>query len=300
MKKLVKSLMGLALVATQAMSLSACSSTGDSGDGKGSIALEIFTADDAGFNVTSTLISGERDAILVDAQFTRSQAALLGDTIAKSGKRLTTIYITHAHPDHFFGLEILQQRFPDARIIARPTVVAEMKAEGPGKIEQWKPLYKDDLTDTLVDAEPYEEDKLDLEGHEIRILGPLQGDIEHEFPLYVPELKAVIAGDAVYSGVHVWLADADLPHRLAWIEAMKELSALQPETVIAGHKKPALDNSPAALEQTSAYIEEFNRVVAESKTVEEVQQKMLATYSDFNLPIVLELSAKAAMSPPSQ
>jgi glyoxylase-like metal-dependent hydrolase (beta-lactamase superfamily II) len=302
MKKLMKSLMGLSLVAMQAMAVSACSSGSSSVDensGSGPLALEVFTADEASLDVTSAVISGEREAILVDAQFTRSQAKLLSDKIAESGKELTTIYITHAHPDHSFGLEVVHQRFPGARIIARAAVVDEMKAAGPAKIEQWKPVFNDDLTDTLVDIAPYDGDTLTLEGHEVRILGPLQGDTEHVFPVYVPELKAVIAGDAVYNGVHVWLAETGSEQRKAWVETMKTLAALRPEIVVAGHKNPELADGPEAIEQTSAYIEEYDRVVAESASAEEAEQKMLAKYGALGLPLVLKLSTQAAFNQPA-
>ncbi|XXX79549.1 MBL fold metallo-hydrolase [Sorangium sp. So ce134] len=297
MNTLMKSLMGAALLTAQAMSVSACSSDDASdGDGKGPLSLQVFTADEPGFNVTSTLISGERDAILVDAQFTRSQARLLSDAIEKTGKRLTTVYITHAHPDHRFGLEIIRERFPGAKVLARPAVAEEMKAEGPKDLAEWKPVYQDDLADTLVDAEPTTQPSLDLEGHELRILGPLQGDIEHSFPIHVPELKALIAGDTVYSGVHTWLVDSDREQRDAWIATLKELSALPLETVIAGHKDAARDDSLAAIAETGEYIEEFNRAVAASASADEVEQKMLERYGDLDLPIILQLSAQAAFS----
>lgn len=299
MKKLMKSLMGLTLMATQTMALAACSSSDGDQGGKGSLALDVFTSDEAGFDVTSTLITGEKEAVLVDAQFTRSQAQLLSDRIAKSGKKLTTIYITHSHPDHAFGLEILRQKFPDARIIARTPVVDEMKAEGPAKIEQWKPVYKDDLTDTLVDIAPYEDDTIALEGHDIRVLGPLQGDIADVFPVHVPELGAVIAGDAVYNRVHVWLAETSAAQRQAWIETTKTLAALQPEIVVAGHKRPELGDGPESLEQTRAYIEEYDRVIAESTSAEEAKEKMMVNYGDLGLPIVLDISTNAAFSQPA-
>ena len=298
MNKPMKSLMGLALVVTQAMLVSACSSEPESA-AAAPLKLDVFTADEAGFYVNSTILSGDKEAIVVDAQFTRSQATLLGDRIAKSGKTLTTIYITHAHPDHTFGLEILKKRFPNARVLARPVVVAEMKATGPGKIAQWKPVFKDDLTDTLVDAEPYDADTLTLEGNEIRILGPLQGDAEHMYPVYVPELAAVIAADTAFYRVHPWLADDGLAQRTAWIGALKELAALKPTIVVAGHKKPALADSPEVLTETVAYIEEFDRVVAASKTAEETEQKMLAKYGEFALPIILNISSQSAFPAPA-
>src|ERR1700723_580276 len=75
---------------------------------------------------SSTLIYGERDAILVDTLLTTEQSKTLLDWVVASGKNLTAIYITHGHGDHFFGLAPLLGRFPQARAVAVPEVVAAM------------------------------------------------------------------------------------------------------------------------------------------------------------------------------
>src|SRR6202166_3418119 len=69
---------------------------------------------------SSTLISGERDAILVDTFLTTEQSQTLLDWIIASGKNLTAIYVTHGHGDHFFGLASLLERFPRAKAVAAP------------------------------------------------------------------------------------------------------------------------------------------------------------------------------------
>jgi glyoxylase-like metal-dependent hydrolase (beta-lactamase superfamily II) len=72
----------------------------------------VFTGSPAGFLVNSTLVSGANDAVLIDAQFAMADAYRLVGWLIESRKNLTTIYITHAHPDHYFGLEVVKQAFP--------------------------------------------------------------------------------------------------------------------------------------------------------------------------------------------
>src|SRR5271154_316906 len=77
--------------------------------------------------ITSTLIFGEHDAVLVDAMLTVAEAEALADWVALHNRNLQTIYITHAHFDHFYGLGILLDRFPGARAIATPKTVNAMQ-----------------------------------------------------------------------------------------------------------------------------------------------------------------------------
>src|SRR5271169_2222118 len=77
---------------------------------------------------TTTLVYGEREALLVDTFLSDEQTTELANWITASERRLSTIYITHGHPDHFFGLKLLRDRFPGARALAPAKVVEAMQA----------------------------------------------------------------------------------------------------------------------------------------------------------------------------
>ena len=83
-----------------------------------------------GYDVNSTMISGEKDMIVIDPQFSLSEAHRLAAEILESKKNLTTIYITHPHPDHFFGLAVLKQAFPNARAVALPATAKARRRPG--------------------------------------------------------------------------------------------------------------------------------------------------------------------------
>src|SRR5271156_3343804 len=119
---------------------------------------------------TATLVYGERDALLVDTFLSEAQTAELADwiAVAASGKRLRTIYITHAHPDHFFGLKLLRDRFPEARAIASAQVVEAMQAAlAPEAVESWRHRFPGSISAGLVPAERLDGTAFDLEGHEL-------------------------------------------------------------------------------------------------------------------------------------
>ncbi|HEV7559607.1 MAG TPA: MBL fold metallo-hydrolase [Kofleriaceae bacterium] len=257
------------------------------------LAVTIYTAQPAGFQVDSTLVSGDKDAILIDAQFTLADAHRLIGLILDSKKNLTTVYITHWHPDHYFGLAAIKQAFPKARLVALPAAVKEITASYKDKLKQWGPMYGDNLPTTPILPVPLAEPKLTLEGQTLEIHGGLQGDGVDNSYVWIPSIKTVIAGDIVYRGVHPWTAETTAASRKAWEKTIDEVSALKPVRVVAGHKDPKLDDSPAGLQQTRDYLEAFDAAVAASKTPEEVQQKIKAKYPELQLDMILQIGAGA-------
>src|SRR6187402_3603320 len=117
----------------------------------------------------STLIYGVRDAVLVDAFMTVKQANALADWVAARGKNLTTIYITHGHGDHWFGVGTLLERFPNAKAVAMPSAVKVMRQNAsPEALEgAWKVGFPGQIPDSLVIAEELKGNVIELEGHEL-------------------------------------------------------------------------------------------------------------------------------------
>jgi glyoxylase-like metal-dependent hydrolase (beta-lactamase superfamily II) len=258
--------------------------------------VSVYTASPEGFLVDSTLVTGEKDAILIDAQFTLADAHRLVAQILEAKKNLTTVYITHYHPDHYFGLQVIHQAFPKAKLVALPAALAEIKKTVKPKLAQWSPMYG-----ALIPAEPtlpvaLGKPQLTLDGQTLEIHGGVTGDDIDNSYVWIPSIKTVVAGDIVFRGVHPWTANTRPEQRTAWIRTLDEIAAHHPTTVVAGHKDPKLDNSPAGIQQTREYLVAFDAAVASSRSSAEVQQKLRAKYSDLQLPIILQLGADAAFS----
>lgn len=258
------------------------------------LTVQTFTASDASNNVTSTLIVGNKEAVLVDAQFIDSEAKKLVTLIQGTGRHLSSIYITHAHPDHHFGLAVLRAAFPDVQVLAHPAVAAEMKSTWQGKHDYWKTVYAADITDVEVDATPYTEQTLSLEGHDIRLRGPAEGDIPNEVTVYIPELATLITGDVSYGGTHVWLADTKPAEWDAWVANLQDLATLKPTVVISGHRDVNHASDATNLTETIEYVQAFKAAVAAGHSADEVVKAMTAKYPSLKLPLILQLSAKAA------
>jgi glyoxylase-like metal-dependent hydrolase (beta-lactamase superfamily II) len=247
--------------------------------------------------IASTLIYGKQDAVLVDTFMTVKQADALVDWVAASGKNLTTIYITHGHGDHWFGIGALLERFPNARAVTTPDVVRVMRQQAsPEFLERfWKAGFPGQIPDRLVIAEELKGNVIDLEGHDLVAVELGHTDTDHTTCLNVPSVGLVVAGDAVYNDVHLYLVESNAKSRQEWISALDKIESLNPRAVIAAHKRPSNDDNPRIIEETRQYIRDFDRLAEMTATAQELYDKMLELYPNrVNPGWALWSSARAA------
>jgi glyoxylase-like metal-dependent hydrolase (beta-lactamase superfamily II) len=244
---------------------------------------------------SSTLIYGNRDAVLVDVPTTWQQGDTLGLWVKDSGKNLTTIYITHGHGDHFLGLVATLRRFPNTKVVATPAVVRAMQAHSTPQIAQyWNQLFPGQIPNQIVIAEELKGNTIDLEGNDLKVLELGHTDGDDTTCLHVPSIGLVVAGDSVYNGPHQYLADSTtLQKRKDWIAAIDKIGSLNPRKVIAGHKQSATDDDPHILEETRKYIRDFERIAEKTSTTTELYDGMLELYPERLNPVILWISAQA-------
>ena len=245
--------------------------------------------------ISATLISGERDAVLVDALLTSGQATVLTEWVAAHGKNLTAIYITHGHGDHWFGLGAVLDRFPGARAVALPAVIEQMRAGSAPEVMEsfWKPRFDGKLPQDLVFPEPLEDHTIELEGHELVAVELGHTDTDQTSCLHVPDVGLVVAGDSAYNDVHLYLAESDPQGRREWIAALDTIEALHPQTVIAGHQRAGRHDGPEIIEETRQYIRDFDRIAETTSTAEDLYGQVLALHPDRINPDALWISAQA-------
>ena len=229
--------------------------------------------------ITSTLIFGEYDAVLVDAMMTISEAEALANWVALHNRNLETIYITHAHFDHFYGLSILLDRFPSARAIATPKVLNDMQMSFSPTVERLaRRLFPGQVPSRMVAPGPYEHDTFTLEGHEVRIIEQGRTDSPDSTSLYVPSIGLIVAGDVVYNQCRIYVGDTTPESRKNWIAALDRLAALNTSIVVAGHKKPGAPDSPSTIQETKRYLEDFDRLQKSATSDEELFDQMTELY----------------------
>lgn len=259
------------------------------------LAIEVFTGPESAFFATSSLVIGARDAILVDAQLTRSAGRELAEWIAGKGRNLLAVVITHPHPDHYFGVEEVLRLFPQAHVLAAPQVVAAIAATAAAKVRQWRPVYGDDIPENPVLPRPLRPQPLMIDRQLIRVLYLGQGDCDTSTVVHVPGSRTVIAGDLVFNGTHVWTADTSTEQRTAWIRNLGRLAELDVTRVIAGHRAPDQDDDAGrVLAFTGEYLQDYDRLLAAHPgDPEGLIAAVGERYGELTLPPVLAAAASA-------
>ena len=245
---------------------------------------------------SSTLIYGERDAVLVDTFLTIDQSKSLLNWVVASGKNLTAIYLTHGHGDHVFGVGSLLERFPNAKAVAIPEVVEAMREQvSPTSLDGfWRKLFPGQIPEHLPVADPLPSNELGLEGHKLVAVHTGRTDTARSTCLHVPSVGLLVGGDVVYNGIHPYLAETSTESRREWIAALDQLEALNPQAVIAGHKVPENRDEPRIIAETRQYLRDFNRLDEVTTTARQLYDAMLELYPDRANPGSLWGGAKAA------
>jgi glyoxylase-like metal-dependent hydrolase (beta-lactamase superfamily II) len=249
--------------------------------------LKVYTGRGAtGYDVNSTMISGEKDMLVIDPQFTLSNAHRLAAEILESKKNLTTIYVTHPHPDHLFGLAVLKQAFPNAKIVALPATAAAAKRAWPARQKFWFPTYGNNIPgpDPVL-PEELATPVLTLEGEQFPITGGVQGDGPGNSFVYIPSLKAVVAGDTVFDRVYFGVPRDKA--REDWMKTLDQISALHPAILIPGHEGPGARHDLSAIAFMKKYIADWDKNVAASKNPAEMRKKVLREYPGLGMEFTL-------------
>ena len=255
-----------------------------------------FPTGDKGFFRAPVLLSGAKEAILIDGGFSLPDGRAVAEAIKASGKTLTTIYVSQSDPDYYFSLGPIKTAFPAAKVLAAPETIAAIRANVQKKIDIWAPQLKENGPQKLADIvfpEAFDGPSLSLEGNVIEIIKAQ--DLENRRYLWVPALNAVFGGVLIFSGLHVWTADTPTPAaRAAWVKNLEAIAARQPAVVVPGHlaANGALDIS--AVNYTREYLLAFEEEVTKAVNSDALIAAMNRRYPGAGLAPALQIGAKVA------
>lgn len=255
-----------------------------------------FPAGEKGFFRAPVLLSGAREAVLLDGGFSLPDGRAVAEAIKASGKTLTTIYISQSDPDYYFSLGPIKAAFPEARVIAAPSTIAAIRANVQKKLDTWAPQLKENGPQTVADIvfpEPFEAPALQLEGHAIEIVAA-EG-MANRYYLWVPSLRAVFGGVQVFSGLHVWTADTPTPAaRAAWVRNLDAIAARKPAVVVPGHLAATGSLDASAVQYTRDYLLAFEAEAAQAGNSAALIDAMNRRYPTAGLAPALQIGAKVA------
>lgn len=228
--------------------------------------------------ITSTLIMGRRDAVLVDPPLTTMQAAEVGDWIEASGRELRQIYLTHGHGDHWFGAIPLRQRFPGVNVLATQGTAELMRAQNDPQFRAdfWDRVFPGQVPAGELEVTVVEERGFELDGVALLPVEVGHTDTDATTMLHVPELGLLVAGDVVYNGVHLYLTESGGVAGIdEWLAALDTAEALKAATVIAGHKNARAFDNPTQIQETRRYLTDARQLLESSESAEVFYQAML-------------------------
>ncbi|MFG3055213.1 MBL fold metallo-hydrolase [Kitasatospora sp. NPDC048239] len=258
-----------------------------------SLDFQVIDSPDSSLNKTSVLVTGPNEALLVDAGFTRSDGRRLAEAVRASGRRLTTVFVSHGDPDFYFGAEEVQDAFPQARFVATPSTVEHIQESYEGKLKAWAHLGPE-LPTRLVLPEALHGDEIVFEGHRFELRGA-DFHLPDRHYLWQHHHGALLGGVLLFEGLHVWTADTGTQQqRAAWIDLLDGMEALEPQFVVAGHRIAGAPTDTTAITHTRDYLRAFETEIGKSEDAAGAKAALERRYPDLGLKLAVDLGTKVA------
>lgn len=255
-------------------------------------ATKVFFSDEKGFEVASVIVTGKEEAVLIDTQWTLSNAHRVIGEILETGKHLVSIYITHAHPDHYFGLGHVTEAFPDARITALPSVARTINNQFFGKVEHWEEVIGvTNVPRKTANIEPLSDNYIDIEGHRIEIIPEVMGDLKYNTVVWIPSIKTLYGSDVLFNQAHPFTCEVTAEERQQWIRDIERLERMNAEVVIPGHQKPGMSFDCSSFGFTKDYLIATEEELSKTNDVAGFYYAMVERFPDANLFISNEMNS---------
>lgn len=256
------------------------------------LTVQVYNADGGSFHVNAVLVAGKTDAVLLDTGFTRADALRIAALVLDSKKTLKTIYISQADPDYYFGIEVLKQYFPEAKVVTTAPTLKKIEATLPTKLQVWGPRIGANAPKAVPLPEVLAGNTLTLEGQTLEIRG-IDDSLPHRSYVWIPSIKTIAGGVNVYAGLHLWTADAQsMQERVDWAKKLGTMAALKPAVVIPGHSLAGQKHDASQLAWSQDYLARFEQEVPKAANSAALIDAMKRAYPEAGLGIALDIGAK--------
>ncbi len=256
------------------------------------LAVKVYNADGNSFHVNAVVLSGAKEALVIDTGFTRADALRVAANVLDSGKTLKAIFISNADPDFYFGAEVLKAQFPQAQVLTTPAVREKIQAKLAGKVAFWGPKMGVNAPQAPILPDALQGTTLTVDGQTVEVRGTT-GALAHRPWVWVPSIKTIAGNIALFGNLHVWTADTPkAADRAAWLAQLDEMEALQPTTVVPGHMAVGSPLDASAIRHTRSYLQRFDAEAAKAPNGAALIDAMTKAYPQAGLGIALDIGAK--------
>ena len=256
------------------------------------LTLQVYNADGNSFHVNSVLVAGQSDAVLLDTGFTRADALRIAAMVLDSKKTLKTIFITQADPDYYFGIEVLKQYFPDAKVVTTAPTLKKIQATLATKLQVWGPRMGANAPKNVPLPEVLSGNVITLEGQALEVRG-LDDSLPHRSYVWIPSIKTIAGGVNVFGGLHLWTADTQsVQERADWGKKLGAMAALQPVRVIPGHSAAGAKQDASQIAWSQAYLARYDQELPKAANSGALIDTMKQAYPEAGLGIALDIGAK--------
>ena len=256
--------------------------------------INVITATETSFGVNATVVTGDKEAMVIGSGFTKADALRIAAAVLDSGKALKTILISDADPDYYFGAEALQSIFPDAQVVATQAVAQEIRQHMEEKLKVWGPRLGANAPRRPVVPQVLPTTTLMVDGQRVEILGTT-GELANRPYVWIPSARTITGNVALWSNLHVWTANTQTAaQRVAWLAQLDEMEALKPALVVPGHMKLGDPLDERSIEFTRRYLKDFIAGIPRAKDSQALSEALKKQYPDAGLPIALDIGAKVA------
>ena len=225
--------------------------------GEGKLATKTYISDEAGFSVASVIVMGQKECVLLDCQWTKSNAHRVIAEILETGLELKAVFATHLHPDHYWGLGEIERAFPNAKCYMLPEEVPLYSDQYQKKLDDWIDIVGEQnlCRKQCENLLPLEDRYIELEGERIEVMEHIMGDLKWNSVVWIPSIKTLYGSDVIFNGAHPFTCEISNEQRLEWIAELERLEReLKPEVVIPGHQKPGCLLDCSGIKYTIDYL----------------------------------------------
>jgi glyoxylase-like metal-dependent hydrolase (beta-lactamase superfamily II) len=261
----------------------------------GPVKIHSYLSPAEGLQVNTQMIEGPNAVVIFDGQLLLPYADEVASYVQTIGKPVDRIILSHAHTDHWGGLQVLTQRFPDARVFALDGVADQIRANGPARLDRLRRNYGDKAAAKVtVPTETITEGLQRIDGITYDFKRFVDAESDLQLAALLPEQKVLMAFDLVYSPKQHAFTGGN--HFDQWIIILETLKALQGyDTIIIGHDTP-VDRS--AIDSTMTYVERAKAIHSVSTDAKTYSESLKAAFPDLQLAGFVDLSASYLYAAP--